>query len=246
MEQVAIFAALRWECMPIVRRLRQVTRRHVAGLTVWRGAAGERCVWVVKTGIGPTRAAAAVYAINASERFSLFVSTGCAGALAPELVAGDLAIATSVVGDSAGDGMETDVRYREAVCRVAGTVAQRACVGPVLCSPRVLATIAEKRAAAARGNVAVEMEGAPIAACAAQAGVPFVSVRAILDTAETELPHAGRFIDPQSGAMKPLALAGYLAAHPGALSGVLAMQRMRHVAERSLGRFFAAWFADAW
>ena len=75
--------------------------------------------------------------------------------------------------------------------------------------------------------------------------MPFVSVRAILDTADAELPHAGRFIDPHSGTVKPLALAGYLAAHPGALTELLAMQRMKRAAEHSLERFFAAWFADA-
>ena len=116
--------------------------------------------------------------------------------------------------------------------------------GPVLCSPHVLATVAEKRVAAARGSIAVEMEGAPIAASAAQAGIPFVSVRAILDTADTELPFVGKVIDPQNGAVKPLALATYLATYPGALPAWLAMQHMRRAAEASLDKFFGVWFEE--
>ena len=74
-------------------------------------------------------------------------------------------------------------------------------------------------------------------------GIPFVSVRTVLDTADTELRHAGRFVDPCTGAVKPLALAGYLATHPSALPDLLAMQRMMHAAQTSLERFFAAWFS---
>jgi adenosylhomocysteine nucleosidase len=106
-----------------------------------------------------------------------------------------------------------------------------------------MATAAAKRAAAAtHGTVAVEMEGAPIAARAAQIGVPFVSVRAILDTLETELGHSGRFIDQDNGTFKPLALAAHLATHPSVLPDVLALQRMRDAAQKSLKRFFGAWF----
>jgi hypothetical protein len=89
------------------------------------------------------------------------------------------------------------------------------------------------------------MEGVPLAACAAERGVPFVSVRAILDTADTELRHSGRFMDPQTGSVKPLALAGYLASHPGALADLLALQRMTSAAQHSLNKFFDAWFTEA-
>ena len=105
-------------------------------------------------------------------------------------------------------------------------------------------TAAQKRAAAAQHDaVAVEMEGVPLAAAAARRSIPFVSVRAILDTADTELKHTGRFIEPQTGAVKPLALVGYLATHPGAVTDLLAMQRMMHAAQTSLERFFAIWFS---
>lgn len=114
----------------------------------------------------------------------------------------------------------------------------------MLCSPQVLASADDKRAAAAQhGAVAVEMEGAAIATLGTARGVPFISVRAILDTAATELRHAGRFMDPHTGAVKPLVLAGYLATHPGMLAELLAMQRMMRAAQTSLERFFAVWLS---
>ena len=99
------------------------------------------------------------------------MSTGCAGALAPELVPGDLAVASAIIG-TGGERFETDATQREQLRRAAERAALRFTDGPVLCSPQVLATVVEKRAAAARGAIAVEMEGAPIAASAAQARHP--------------------------------------------------------------------------
>ena len=61
-------------------------------------------------------------------------------------------------------------------------------VGPLLSSPVVLATAAEKSAAGARyGAAAVEMEGAAMARYATQHGIPFLPVRAILDPLELSL-----------------------------------------------------------
>jgi nucleoside phosphorylase len=243
-ERIAIFAALSWECAPVLRQMRQVSRGRLAEFTAWRtGAAGNE-VWLVKTGVGIRQADAAARAVCGAAGFGLFLSTGCAGALAPELAPGDVTVATAVIGNPAGKRFETDASHRARACRAAQRAGLRAVVGPVLCSPEALASAAAKQAAAQTGSVAVEMEGAPIAARAAQAGVPFVSVRAVLDTAGTELRHVGRFIEPQSGAVKPLALAAYLATHPGAVTDLLAMQRMVRAAQSSLQRFFGAWFAE--
>jgi len=242
-ERIAVFAALRWECRPVLRQLHQTTRTRVADFAAWRGVAAGHQVWVVKTGMGMAHAAAAARAVSDTSEFGLFVSTGCAGALASDMQPGDVHVASAVVRNPTGERLETDGAQREHAYRVATDAALRTSIGTVLCSPHALATAAEKHAAAAaHGAFAVEMEGAAIAAQAAQVGVPFISVRTILDTAETELRYAGRFVDSQTGAVKPLALAAYLATHPGAVADLLAMQQMMRAAQTSLERFFAAWF----
>ena len=246
MERVAIFGALHWECRPVLRQMRQVARERVGGFTVWRAATARGEVVLVKTGMGIMHAEAAARTIADRGPFALFLSTGCAGALATELVPGDVAVATAVVRNDAPGHFETHPAQRARAERAAERAALRVTSGRVLCSAHVLATAEHKRAAAAQhGAVAVEMEGASIAAAAGERGIPFVSVRAILDTVETEMKHTGRFIEPQTGAVKPLALAGYLATHPGAIADLLTMQRMMHAAQSSLGRFFAVWLSTA-
>lgn len=243
MERIAVFAALRWECRPVLRQMRQVARQRVGGFTMWRGITPRYEVVLVKTGMGIQQADAAARTVCERGEFALFVSTGCAGALGTDLVPGDVAVATAVVGDEQTH-FDTDRDYSGAVQGAAERAGLRVTCGRVLCSPQALMTAAQKHAGAVEHKaVAVEMEGVPLAAAAAQRNIPFVSVRAILDTADTELKHTGRFIEPQTGAVKPLALAGYLATHPGAVADLLTMQRMMHAAESSLERLFAVWLS---
>lgn len=244
MERIAIFAALQWECRAVVRHLQQVSRGRRGAFTCWQGRASQREVWVVKTGVGVQRAAAAAATVGDPRGFQLFMSTGCAGGLAPGLHPGDLAVATSLVGDGTPGAMPTDAIERARARQVAAASGARGMEGPILCSATALATTDEKRKAAADGAIAVEMEGGPIAARAAVARVPFLSVRAVLDAADDELRVPGRLVDPATGGARPLALAGYLAAHPGAITELMALRRMQRAARQSLERFFGQWLAE--
>jgi nucleoside phosphorylase len=242
-ERIAIFAALQWECRAVLRPLRRVRRVRLGAFTGWQGHAAQREVLVVKTGVGVQRAAAAIEAVGGAQSFQLIVSTGCAGGLAPELRPGDLTLATAITGDGTEGALTTGAAERARALQAAAAAGLRSVEGPLLCSATVLATVAEKRAAAAAGAVVVEMEGGVIAARAAAAQVPFLSVRAILDGVDHELHTPGTVIDPVSGAMRPLALARYLATHPGAIVELKELQRMQRAARDSLERFFGQWLA---
>lgn len=246
MERIAIFAALPWECAPIAKRLRRAQRTAINACTVWRGDSERGEVWLVKTGIGLNHAHAAAQAVAEAGEFTLFLSTGCAGALAADLRPGDLNVATRVVSMMTSQPLATDVERSADVLAAAQRAGVQTCSGTVLCSPAVLATRSEKRNAAQRyGAVAVEMEGQPLAVCAANAGIPFVSARVILDDAQTEMRHAGRFVDPQSGRVRPMALAAYVARRPSVVRELLALQRMMQAAQRSLDQLFAIWLTNS-
>jgi len=246
MERIAVFAALRWECVPVLRHIRQARRHRLGEFTAWRGPAGGFDMWLVQTGMGQERAAAAVAALREMGPFNLFLSTGCAGALAPELGPGDLAVATTVIGTPSGERFETDATTRARVRTAAERVAVRTTVGPLLCSGTVLGTaVAKQTAAAETGAVAVEMEGAAIGAGAQQMGVPFAAVRAILDTASTELDTSAGFVDPQTGGVRPLPLLRYVARRPSRLPYLMGLQRMTVAAQRSLEQFFKAFLNHA-
>lgn len=241
--RIAIFAAMPWECRPVLRHLRQVSRKRVGAFTVWQAQVPRAEVTLIKTGVGPQQATAAANALLASQCFDAVLSTGCAGGLHAAALPGDLVVATTAVCGSTGERFATDTQWTSEVLTVATRHARSVQQGPMLCVEQALATAQSKSRAAADGNVAVEMEGAAIARCAAAAKIPYAAMRAILDAADTELETDTGVVDPHSGALRPLGLAKYIVRRPAAVSRLLSMQRMMQAAQASLDRFFAEWLA---
>ncbi|MEV5751607.1 hypothetical protein AB0L00_27610 [Actinoallomurus sp. NPDC052308] len=140
-----------------------------------------RDVRVVRTGLGPRRAARA--AARLPEHAALAV-TGFGGALDIGLRPGDVLVAT-------------EVRFGERVfpCAAARPIAERLALaglatrtGPLFTSPR-LVTGGERLRLAAAGVRAVDMETGPLAVVAT--GTPFVAVRVIVDTPAVPLLRPG-------------------------------------------------------
>lgn len=240
MPNIAIFAALQWECGPILRHLGKARRGKIDDSTVWRGRFGDVGITLIKTGMGLARAEAAARRLVSQGHFALFLSSGCAGALAPQLGPGDLVVAESI-GLSGGAALPAHPEHRERAIAAARRAGLHPHLGHFLSSPTVLATRAEKHGAAQAGAIAVEMEGAAIARVAAESGVAFAAVRSILDTADIELEMSGHFVDPATGSVRPIALAGHLLRHPTALPHMLSVKRMMDAADTALARFFAAY-----
>ena len=119
-------------------------------------------------GMGPRRAVALCADLERGARPRGLALLGWAGGLRDDLVVGDIVIADRAL--SAG---RSDVSCL--VLPLPGMA--RVHRGPVLTAGHVVAAPAAKRAAAACGALAVEMEAYPLAAWAAQCGVPFVHGR---------------------------------------------------------------------
>jgi adenosylhomocysteine nucleosidase len=239
-QRIAIFAALQWECRAVLRALAALERGRIDRFTCWRSTQRGRDVSVVKTGVGIARAGAAAAAVDLSQ-FDLIVSAGCAGGLRDDLAPGDLVIASTITGAGASGTFNSEARYRAYALEIARTVGLRVCEGAVLCSAAVLATADAKRAACENGAVAVEMEGAPIAAGAAAAGVPFLSVRAVLDAVEHDMVFPPTVLDPDRGTLRPLATAAYLTSHPRVWPALPTLRHLHDAASDALVRFFSAW-----
>lgn len=240
LERTAVFAAMKWECRPVLASLSRWRRGKLGDFRIWRTADDEREVVVVQTGIGPARARAAAAAVLNDGPCASFISTGCAGGLHVELAPGDIVIADRAAFED-GNSFLADARLRRHAERVAHAIGVRVGCGSVLCSPVALTRAAQKSAAAAGGHLAVEMEGAAIAASAATAAVPYLSVRAILDDAGTELHDGGLLIAP-NGQLSPLELVRRVAREPMVVSDLLSVRATMQAAERSLRLFFRAWF----
>jgi adenosylhomocysteine nucleosidase len=185
----------------------------------------------VETGIGPARATAAAEAAPAAARFLVF---GCAGGLAPRLAPGHLVAAEALVTLDAdgrpGERLEADA----GLAAWTGPRGVPVIVGTIATSPVALVTPAAKRAAAACGAVAVDMESAAIAMVARARGIPFTALRAIIDTAADDLTLGAELVDPATGRLRIGRIVARLAPRPWLWPRAVELARRQQACERAL------------
>ena len=115
------------------------------------------------------------------------VSFGIAGGLAPGLETGTVIVSGDVVSER--QRWTVDPEYRDRLSEFARNVG--AVEGTVFGASSVLATQSEKRRAwAATGALAVDLESEIVARAAAVLGIPFLVLRTVADTAHRDLPPA--------------------------------------------------------
>jgi adenosylhomocysteine nucleosidase len=237
---IIIFYAFSREAAALKRRFESRTPLEMAGLKGFRGRLGGVEVAGIATGIGIERARqAARRAFEKIPEAKLAISTGVAGALSEGLAAGDLIVADRLVlsaegrGDSAAQVLSIDRGELERLQESLRAAAIPFSTGAMLTSARALTTVADKRGAkAATGAVAVDMESAAIADEARIRGVPFVCVRAILDTADEDV--IGAELPDEDGNVAPLRAAGFLIRNPGAIVKLSRLGRNLGIAAKSL------------
>ena len=189
------------------------------------------------------------------------VSFGIAGALHPDLRAGDVVVADAVVAE---DGRRWPCRPTwvatlapqtplvtpalsrgpsERQSRMAGWIPaqgrdderERGGGGAILGLDTLLSSPAEKAAAFARtGALAVDMESHHVARAAAAHGLPFIAIRAISDRADQALPacFAG-FVDAEGGTKMSAVLAALISGRVS-LRELLAAGSSSRLAHRTL------------
>ena len=230
MLDVAIFAALGWEVRAVTQALSGLEAGDRPG--TWHGYLGDGAsCGVVRTGMGPARAAAAAAAAPPAR---LYVSSGCAGGVVEWLRAGDLVSATSVI-RLHRDGQPAE-RLAIADVRLTAWAAGRGFrvhAGPLASTPAILATGGTKADAAATGALAVDMESGAIGAAARARGASFLVLRVVLDEAGQELPIDPSLID-DTGEVRVARALATSALHPGRWRALVRLGRQRRRAERSL------------
>jgi len=186
---------------------------------------------LVVSGMGDAAAASgARQLVDAGARALL--SWGVAGGLDPALPAGALFLPGEVI---SADGVvyQTAREWRE---RLATAVASCHPVtgGRLLTSRRPLGSAADKSIAFSEtGAAAVDMESAAVAEVARAQGLPFLAVRAIVDTANDPLPKAA-IAAAGSGSVKLSRLLAALARAPADLPALIRLMWRYRAASRSL------------
>jgi hypothetical protein len=157
-----------------------------------------------------------------------------AGALDPALEAGTLVLPTEVI-SPAGAVFATASQWRERLSAALGAHRPISC-GRLLTSQEPLGSVESKAMAFRRtAAVAVDMESSAVAEIAAAARMPFLAVRAIVDTASDALPQAALVATTAgTGALRIGALLAALARAPGELPALIRLAGRYRRARRTL------------
>jgi adenosylhomocysteine nucleosidase len=183
---LGIVVSLSWE-------LRSLTRKTIP-VGSCRPIADN--VMVALSGIGAERAYAAGSLLIA-EGATALVSWGFAAALDHRLNAGSLILPEHIIGAS-GEIHAVSAEWHRSLCQSLSS--QRAVhTNALVESDDIVRTPAEKRALAQRTQaIATDMESAAQAKRANESRLPFIAIRAIVDTVSTELPrNILEALDPQ-------------------------------------------------
>jgi adenosylhomocysteine nucleosidase len=191
----------------------------------------EECVRVSLSGMGQARAYRAARCL-AGQGVSALVSFGTAGALAPGLGAGDVVLGTAVLFDR--EIIEADRDWPSRLARkLDGRV--RVGQGKILHAEAVLASPADKsRLFLSTAALAVDMETAGVARAAAEHGLPWLAIRAIVDAQGVSIPRLA--LDALSASGRPRLgnlLAG-IARAPAGIPRLLRLGRDFHAARSAL------------
>jgi hypothetical protein len=178
---------------------------------VQRALAGMNGMQVYPIGIRAKRMPSEPLAKNATA----LVMAGLAGALDPSLKVGD------VIVEDRDNLLPTDVPFRR---------------GMIHCAEWIITTPEQKAELFARtGAAAVDMESQIVRNYAEQMGLPFISVRAISDTAAETLDPAVMGLVDEMGRIKPLALATTLLRRPGLIPYLNRLGNNSQLAANQLG-----------
>lgn len=197
-----------------------------AACGIWK----ERKVTLVAEGPGVALAARAIHLALARDRFETVVSTGFCGGLDPKLEVGAILIASEVRDEGSGR------RFLPVMPKYDGPME----IGAVITIGRVAVTIGEKARLRATGARAVEMEASAVAESAEQAGLRFLCIRAVSDTASQDMPMDFNAYRDQEGRFDHRRIARAALASPfRSIPGLLRLRHdCRHASAR-LGEFFA-------
>lgn len=234
-----MLAALHVELVMLERKLDR--RRAMGQLGSVHGTRGQLCgkeILLVRTGVGGERASEAAEMVLAAERVEAVISMGFAGALQAELQAGELVLCREVHlhGEESPPGPAT--KSDERLLSLASAALDEAGLpfrqGDSLTVRRVVATAREKREMAHLGRI-VEMESYWVGKIAREKGVPFLTIRAISDTADQDLTGWLDLIN-SSGRLRWRRAALRLLAAPSRLGAVLHAGQNFCRAEQALTR----------
>jgi adenosylhomocysteine nucleosidase len=188
---------------------------------------------LIVTGIGSAAAAIGARRLLASGARAL-VSWGLAGALDPALAAGTVVLPREVISPE-GRLLLTTADWRERVSKGIAASHVVSCGRLLTCREPLASTAAKALAFRQTGAVAADMESSAVAEVAWAERVPFLVVRAIVDTAQDAVPEVAlSATGVGQDRLRIVRLLATLARTPGELPALIRLARRYRSASRAL------------
>ncbi len=221
---ICILGAVRQEISGLKSRMHVEEQIRLGKSDLWRGTLEDQPVILVRTGIGKKNAVASLAGVMDRFPLGMILSIGYAGGLNPDLDVGDLLIADKIL-DGVGQpspptssaSWAIDSALVDRAMAVPVGQKAKATQGQLLTVDQVVADPEEKQKLYNQsGAMAVEMETSALVQLAQEKAIPFLSIRAISDTANEELLDVSPFVSPD-GEVSKLKAGWYVATHPSSL-----------------------------
>ncbi|MXY87119.1 MAG: hypothetical protein F4Y95_11680 [Chloroflexi bacterium] len=194
--------------------------------------AGRGRVRIITSGVGPLRARDA--AEEAVEEYpDLVISIGVAGGLTNTLRRPSITLPTTTIRQTDGAVFQADDQLRKQAIRLLNKADIYWQSVTSITTPEILFTKPEKRAAADSGAEIVQMEDSEWAEVCAEADIPFVSVRVVMDALDDDIPNE---VVQWRGKPSALDIAVGAIRRPGLLPELLSLGLQRESAIRELER----------
>ncbi len=191
--QWMIVGAVDGELKELRSRMEELVPRKLKRGKAWQGAWKGKPFLLVRTGVGPRKARAAVSRLLAAEQFRGIVSIGYAGALKEGWSVGELIIPDEIITLPPLDEKRylTDRDLAEKVRSRTRSRGWKVHGGRMATSHRIVCSAKEKRHYGEKYQAgSVEMESAVLAGLAEQASIPLLVIRVVSDEAAFSLPES--------------------------------------------------------
>jgi adenosylhomocysteine nucleosidase len=234
MKPLAVLFALPFEARPLLRAMTDC-RNDEAGRGTYSGVLEGIPLLVGISGTGASRAESKARDLLSHGASALIVA-GFAGALNDELVPGDvIATECAVSAESPTAALMCDERLLHLA------IEMKAISGHIVTTPGVVSKPDQKLALGRRHSCcAVDMESAPAAAVAAEMGIPFVVVRAIVDRRTDTVPHILSETLKPNGDVSICPALRMVLTRPGQIPHAVRLATQSGIASRSLTSFLTA------
>ena len=189
------------------------------------------------TGVGKEKAMAGVMALmDTPEKPDAILSLGFAGGLHDSLAAGDLVLSRRLYATGEDAFIEADPHLLQAAQEaLSGSQGPRHFLADTLTTPGMVCSASEKgMMAAATGAWAVNMEDYWIGQATHRRGIPFLSVRAVLDTAGQDVPPFAADVGDKSLPVQAFRALAHGVARPQDMLRVANLAKQARVAQESL------------